>query len=134
MKRYYLHLTLLTLVLVIASFMLLWCAPALFLVIMPITALYFAIVTGVEHNLVVRAAHKDARTFIKVFLGLTIGSLFLHLVVMAAYMFTHIQQAKLFALAFAVCYIVYLVFETAALVRFVRAYQKQVENHEEYKQ
>ncbi|MBQ4376696.1 MAG: hypothetical protein II793_03270 [Bacteroidales bacterium] len=127
MRRYLFHLTLLSLVLVVASFALLWWAPALFIVAMPVTVVYFAVVTGFMHHFVTRSAHKDPRVFIKTFLGLTVGSLLLHLVVMTAYMFTHLQHARLFAFAFAVCYVAFLVFETVELVAFVRAYQREVE-------
>ncbi|MBQ9547095.1 MAG: hypothetical protein IJU90_07400 [Bacteroidales bacterium] len=127
MRRYLIHLSLLSLVLVIACFALLWWAPALFIVAMPLAVLYFAVVTGVQHTLVVRSVYKAPRVFVKTFLGLTVGSLLLHLVVMSAYMFTHLQHARLFALAFAILYVVYLVFETIELISFVRAYQREVD-------
>ena len=125
MKRYLVSLMVLTLVLVAAGFVLLWWAPALYHVVFSLVPLYFAVVTGVQHHLVTRAAHKDARLFVRTFLGLTVASLFLHIVVLAAYMFTHIDHARPFALVFAIGYIAYLVFETASLLAFFRRYQRE---------
>ncbi len=105
---------------VVASFGVLWLAPASYLVVMSLMPLYFAVVTGVLHRIVVRAAYRDARVFIKTFLTSTVVTLLVHLAVLSLYMFTHVPQAKLFALAFAVGYVVYLVFETMQLVAFVR--------------
>ena len=53
------------------------------------------------------------------FLGSVIGVLFIHLAVLAAYLFTHPSHARLFTIAFSVGYAASLVFETIALVRFV---------------
>lgn len=120
MRRYYIALIATTLLLVLCTFILLWSRSEVYLPIMPFIALYFGVVTGAEHYLVVRSAEKDPRTFVKNFLGLTVGTLFLHLVVMSAYMFTHLMEAKRFVMAFCVGYIVYLVFETLSLVLFVK--------------
>ena len=125
MRRYISHLLILCLILVLASFGLMYFSPSHFIVAMPLMVVYFAAVTGAEHYLVVKALHKDARTFIKTFLGLTVAKLLLHLVVLAAFMFANPQQARLFAIAFAVCYIATLAFETIALSRYVRQYQKK---------
>lgn len=127
MKNYFFHISILTLVLVLASFVILWCRPSFFLIAMPIIALYFAVITGLEHYCVTRAAKKDPRTFIKSFLGVTVGSMMIHLVVLMVYMFTHVQQARVFAIYFAICYVIHLAFETIELVRYVKAYQQKLE-------
>ena len=99
-----------------------------FIVAMPLVVLYFGVITAVQHLLVTRAAHKDPRVFVKTFLGSTVAMLLLHLVVMAVYMFSCAATARLFIIAFALCYVAYLVFETVALVRYVKDYQKEIEN------
>lgn len=131
MRGYLIRLTLLTLVLVLACFALLWWASNLFIVAMPLTALYFAIITAVQHHIVTRAAHKDPRVFIRTFLGSTVATLLLHLAVMSAYMFTNTATAYRFVIAFAVCYVVYLVYETIELVRYVKLYQKEIEKNKQ---
>ncbi|MBQ0016409.1 MAG: hypothetical protein KBT04_05445 [Bacteroidales bacterium] len=121
MKRYLFAIIILTFALVLISFILLWCHSPWYIAIMPAIPLYFGIITGSQHFSVVRAAHKDPRTFIKTFLGLTVGTLLIHLFAMAIYMFTHLLQARAFIMGFAVCYIAYLAFETIALVHFVKS-------------
>lgn len=126
-RRYLLSIMLLTLALVVASFLVMAFWPARFHVFMPVLAIYFTLVTGLQHYWVVRAAHKDPRTFIKVFLGLAVGSLFLHLTVLTAYLFTHMHEAstiKPFLVSFCIGYIVFLAFETTALVLFVKGKQQ----------
>ena len=120
MKKYYVKLVVLTLVLVLVAFCLLWFKPQYFLVAMPLAVLYFSVVTGLQHYVIVSSAMKDPRTFVKNFLGITVGVLFLHLIVLAIYMFTHLATAKLFVIAFSILYVVYLAFETIELSAFVR--------------
>ncbi|MBQ6047277.1 MAG: hypothetical protein IJL38_06645 [Bacteroidales bacterium] len=133
MKRYYISLLALTAVLVLASFALLWCGGE-FLMIMPIIALYFGVITGLEHWAIVASMRKSPRDFIKNFLGITMGVLFLHLMVIGIWMFTHLKDphnAKIALIAFSVCYVVHLVYETVALALFVKREGKEKEKIEE---
>ena len=120
MKRYYISLILVTLLLVVAAFCTLWFCDGIFQTILPFLPLYFAVVTGLQHYAVVKSLYKDPRTFVKNFLGLTVGSLFLHLAILCIWAFTHITTAKHFIIAFCICYIVFLAFETTQLVLLVR--------------
>ena len=125
MKRYYICLIIVTLILVIASFITMWVAPESFIIAMPVFALYFAIVTGIEHYLIVKSAQKDPRTFVRNFLGITIGQMMLHLIILTISMFRNTQQAKLIAVAFLIGFATFLVFETTALILFVKKAQNQ---------
>ena len=118
-RRYLISLLVMTLVLVLASFVVLWVAPEKFLVAMPLLALYFGVVSGVQHFLVSHAMYRSPKTFVQIFLATVVGMLFLHIVVLAAYLLTHPAHARLFTVAFLVGYVVSLVFETVALVQFV---------------
>lgn len=118
-------MTVLTLAMVLASFAVMWFAPQRYLPVLPVLALYFGIVSGVQHWLVTGAMRRSPRTFVQVFLGSVVGVLFLHLIVLALYDFTHVEQAKLFTLAFGIGYAVCLVFETVALVRYVDRERKK---------
>ncbi len=120
MKKYYIALIVLTIVLILAAFCTLWFAQGVFQTIMPVIPLYFAVITGLQHYVVVKSFNKDPRTFVKNFLGVTVGSLFLHLVILCTWAFTHIPQARTFILAFCICYIAYLAFETLALILYVK--------------
>ena len=119
MKRYFVSLLVMTLVLVLASFVVMWTVPEHWLVAMPLLALYFGVICGVQHWLVTRAMYRSPKAFIQIFLGSVIGVLFLHIVILASYLLTHPSHAHLFTLAFCIGYAVSLVFETVALVRFV---------------
>ena len=129
MKRYLVSLLAITLALVLAAFVVLWTAPQHFLTVMPLLALYFGIVCGLQHWIVTHAMSRSPRTFIQMFLGSVVAVLFLHIVVLAAYLFTHPSHARLFTLAFCVGYVVTLVFETVALVRFVSNERRRRQNN-----
>ena len=119
-RRYLISLLAMTLALVLASFIVLWVAPERFLVAMPLLALYLGIVTGIQHLFVTRAMYRSPKTFVQIFLATVVGMLFLHIIVLAAYLLTHPTHAHLFTVAFLVGYVVSLVFETVALVQFVK--------------
>jgi hypothetical protein len=119
MKRYYISLLLVTLALTLLSFAVMWLAPQKYLPVMPLLALYFCIVTGVQHWVVCKAMYKSPRAFVSLFLGSIVAVLLLHIVVLVIYLLNNPAHAKLFALAFCVGYVVCLAFETVSLVLFV---------------
>ena len=125
MKKYFISLLSLTLLLALIAFGIMWKAPQVFIVALPILALYFAIVTGVEHYFIVKSAEKDPRTFVRNFFGITVGALFLHLVVLMVYMFSNPSHAKIFAIGFCIGYFAHLIFETTALVLYVKHLRKE---------
>ena len=116
MRRYYIALIAMALLLALASFVVMWTAPQAFLPIMPLLALYFAVVTGVQHYIVLKSMYQSPRRFVQVFLATTVATLFVHLVVFAVYLFTHTAHAKPFALAFCIGFAAMMVFETTAMV------------------
>lgn len=120
MKRYAIALLLLTLLLVAAAFCTLWFGNGVFQTVLAVLPVYFAVITALMHYTIVKSLYKDPRSFVKAFLGLTVGCLFLHLVVLVAWSFTHMVTAKAFILAFGIGYVAYLVFETISLVLIVK--------------
>ena len=128
MRRYYISLLLVSLVLILASFMMMWFAPQAFIVAMPLLVLYFAILTLVQHTIVVKAMQRSPKTFVQLFLGTTVGVLFIHLLVLASFLLTTPAQGRRFLIAFCIGYVVYLVFETVALVRYVDNEKKKRQN------
>lgn len=125
MKRYYVSLIVLVIILVLLAFCAMWFKPEMYLTVMPFLALYFGVVTGVQHFIVVKSMARAPKTFVQVFLASVIGVLFLHLAVMALYIFNNPAQAHSFMIAFCVGYVASLVFETIALVRFVNNERKR---------
>lgn len=125
MRRYLLSLLVMSIVLVLAAFIVMWAAPEVFIVAMPLLVLYFAVLTLVQHFLVVRGMSRSPKTFVQIFLGTTIGVLFIHLIVLATFLITTPGQGRRFLIAFCIGYVAYLVFETVALVRFVDREKKK---------
>ncbi len=124
MKNYLIALLSLTGVMVIATLIMLWCGSPYYLAILPCIPLYFGVVNGIQHYIVIKSAYKDPRVFVKNFLMLTVIVLLLHLCIIVAWSFTHIATAKTFLLVFCICYLVYVVFETIALVLFIKNQRK----------
>lgn len=91
----------------------------MFIIAMPLLVLYFAALTMVQHNIVVKAMNRSPKTFVQIFLGSTVGVLFIHLIVLTIFLLTNPGQGRRFLIAFCIGYVVYLVYETMALVRFV---------------
>lgn len=125
MRKYFISLIAVTLALVLISFVVLWTSPEHFINAMPVLALYFCVITGLQHYLTIKSMYKSPRTFVKVFLSTTVAVLFIHLVVLAFWLFTHPQQSRLFALAFSIGYAVFLVFETVSLVCLIQREKKK---------
>ena len=128
MRRYYISLLLVSLVLILVSFAVMWFAPQTFIMAMPLLVLYFAILTLVQHTIVVKAMQRSPKTFVQLFLGTTVGVLFIHLIVLATFLLTTPAQGRRFLIAFCIGYVVYLVFETVALVRYVDNEKKKRQN------
>ena len=119
MRRYYISLLVVSLILVLTTFIIMWAAPNVFIIAMPLLVLYFAALTMVQHNIVVKAMNRSPKTFVQIFLGSTVGVLFIHLIVLTIFLLTNPGQGRRFLIAFCIGYVVYLVYETVALVRFV---------------
>ncbi|MBR3784349.1 MAG: hypothetical protein IKJ78_07820 [Bacteroidales bacterium] len=128
MRRYIISLLIISLTLVLASFAVMWLAPQQFIIAMPLLVLYFAVLTLVQHTIVTKAMHRSPKTFVQLFLGSTVGVLFIHLIVLAAFLLTNPSQGRRFLIAFCIGYVVYLVFETVALVRYVDNEKKKRQN------
>ncbi len=125
MRRYLISLLATSIIMVLAAFIVMWAAPDVFIVAMPLLVLYFAVLTLVQHYLVARGMSRSPKTFVQIFLGTTIGVLFIHLIVLATFLITNPGQGRRFLIAFCIGYVVYLVFETVALVRFVDREKKR---------
>lgn len=128
MRRYIISLLIISLTLVLASFAVMWLAPQQFIFAMPLLVLYFAVLTLVQHTIVTKAMHRSPKTFVQLFWGSTVGVLFIHLIVLAAFLLTNPSQGRRFLIAFCIGYVVYLVFETVALVRYVDNEKKKRQN------
>ena len=130
MKRYYIALVAIALLLALASFVVMWTAPQAFLTVMPILALYFAIVTGLQHYIVLKSMYQSPRRFVQIFLASTVAILFVHLAFFAVYLFTHTAHAKPFAIAFCIGFATMMVFETAAMVITINNERKKNQPNE----
>ena len=124
MKRYLTQLLVLSVVMMLAAFAMKWFHVPFFeplpAALLPLTVLYFLIVDGVQYWLTMRSVDKHPKTFVQTFLAVSVGVLFLHLVVLVAGMFSNPSCGKRYAIAFMVLYVVYTVFIMASFVRFVK--------------
>lgn len=125
MKRYYVSLIAIVIVLLLAAFCAMWFRPEYYLGVMPYLALYFGVVTGIQHYIIVKSMSRAPKTFVQVFLASVIAVLFLHIVIISLYVFNYISNAHLFLIAFSIGYVVSLVFETIALVKYVNDERKR---------
>lgn len=134
MKRYTIALTFVTLVCIVASLVVLWADRGNFIVAMPLLVLYFTALTALQHWCVTTSFRKAPRDFIRNFLGITVGSLLLHFIILGIYVFTHMQEshkARLFLLSFCILYVVYLVFEIVALLRYINRHKTTVPSQDD---
>ena len=128
-RRYIVSLLVMTLALAVLSFIVMFFSPSHWLTVMPFIALYFGIITGIQHWLATKAMFRSPKAFIQQFLGTTVGVLFIHLAVMAIYLLTHPGNAKLFTIAFLIGFVVSWVFETLAILMFIRNEKKKREQN-----
>lgn len=131
LKKYFIRLAILTDLCLVATIALLLFSPANYLVAMTLLVAYFTALTIAQNIVIVKALQKDPRDFIKIFFGVTVGILMLHLAVLFAYMYTHLQQAKLFTIAFLVGYVLFTTFEVVELLNYIRRQSKTEKKDDE---
>ena len=120
MKRYYLILAILTVVLTVVGWWIQYaCLDSRYPIFLAIPV-YFGIVTGLQHFTATTSLRKSPRIFIKNFLGTIVGSLLIHLIILSLWAFTHIPTAKPFIIAFGIAFVIYLIYETLMLVLLVK--------------
>lgn len=134
MKQYILHLLIITLVAMLSCFAMQWFhvdffadLPALAL---PLLVLYFAVVDGVQYWLTMRSVEKSPKTFVQLFLALSVGVLFLHMGALLAGMFkigklTDVTLQKHFIVGFLIYYVVFTVFVITEMVLTVKRLQRE---------
>ena len=132
LKKYFIRLSVLTVLCLLATIALLLFSPANYLVAMTLLVVYFTALTIVQHVVIVKALQKDPRDFIKFFFGVTVGILMLHLAVLFIYMYTHLQQAKLFTIAFLVGYVLFTTFEVVELLNYIHRQSKTEKKDDEH--
>lgn len=124
MKRYLTGLSVLTVVMLLLSVAVKWLAVPFFAPVaswmLPVAVLYFAVAYGVQYWMTVSSVNKHPKAFVQFFLATTVGVLFLHIVVLVGGMLMNPAGGKRFAIAFLLLYVVYTVFMTVSLVRFMK--------------
>lgn len=124
MKRYLLGLAVLTVVMLLLALVAKWTAMPLFAPVpmwmLPVAVVYFAVAYGVQYWLTVSSVNKHPKAFIQFFLATTVAVLFLHIVVLVGGMLMNPVGGKRFAIGFLILYVVYTVYMTVSLVRFVK--------------
>lgn len=123
MKRYLIGLSVLSAVMLLLSLVAKVAMPFLAPVptwMLVVAVLYFAVAYGVQYWMTVGSVNKNPRAFVQFFLATTVGVLFLHIVVLVGGMLMNPAGGKRFAIAFLILYVVFTVYMTVSLVRFMK--------------
>lgn len=87
------------------------------------TVVYFGAVTFLAFYLVCKTLLTNPKRFTQTFMLVTFVKLFLHIGVLAGYLYFHRTEpllAKNFLIFFAAMFVIYLIFETVEMARLVR--------------
>lgn len=124
MRRYFIGLIVLTIVMALMAFATKWGGMEFFaplpMWILPTAALYFGVAYGVQYWLTVASLNKRPKAFVQSFLATTVAVLFIHIVVLVGGMLTNPAGGKRFAVAFLILYVVYTVYMIASIIHYVR--------------
>ena len=124
MRRYFIGLIVLTIVMMLLAFATKWCGMEFFaslpVWILPVTVLYFAVAYGVQFWLTATSMNKRPKAFVQSFLATTVVVLFIHIVVLIGGMLSNPAGGKRFAVAFLILYVIYTVYMITSIVLYVR--------------
>ena len=127
MKRYFIGLLIVTIVMMLLAFATKWTAMEFFAPVqvwlLPATVLYFAAIYGAQSWIILKSMNSKPLAFIKFFLAVTVAVPFIHLVVLVGGMLSNPAGGKRFAVAFLVLYVVYTVHTIATFVAFIKRQQ-----------
>ncbi len=107
------QLTILTLVVIVASILL----RAYLTVWWPAIVGFFYIVSMVVYFLSLKAREKDMRKFTNFYMGATVVKMMLYLAIIFIYAISFKEDGKRFAITFLANYLIYSIFETYKLVK-----------------
>ena len=107
------QLTILTLVVIVASILL----RAYLTVWWPAIVGFFYIVSMVVYFLSLKAREKDMRKFTNLYMGATVVKMMLYLAIIFIYAISFKEDGKRFAITFLANYLIYNIFETYKLVK-----------------
>lgn len=124
MRRYFIGLIILTIVMVLMAFATKWGGMEFFaplpVWILPAAVLYFGAVSAVQYWLTINGMNKRPKAFVQSFLATTVAVLFIHIVVLVGGMLTNPAGGKRFAVAFLILYVVYTFYMIASIVFYIR--------------
>ena len=124
MRRYFIWLVALTIVMMLLAFATKWFGMVFFaplpLWILPAAVLYFGVACGVQYWLTIAGMNKRPKAFVQSFLATTVAVLFIHIVVLVGGMLSNPAGGKRFAVAFLILYVVYTVYMIASIVLYIR--------------
>lgn len=116
MRRFLLYFCLLTLILLIAGYLLLsWYMPAYPSLMMFLPVLVVGIVTLISHLSLARLYQRDPKRFIRRFLVVTTLRFIGYSIFILGFIYLYRPFAKPFLIHFLLVYLVYLVFEVSEL-------------------
>ena len=130
MRRYFIGLIVLTIVMMLLAFTTKWAGMAFFaplpMWLLPAAVLYFAAAYGVQYWLTVTSMNKRPKAFVQSFLATTVAVLFIHIVVLVGGMLSNPAGGKRFAVAFLILYVIYTIYMITSIVLYIRQKGKEI--------
>lgn len=85
--------------------------------------LFFSLITGITHCILLRLLHQQAQRF-PLWYQLSVAlKLLVYIAAVLAYVWCHKEQSVEFLIFYAACYLVFLVVETSSMSSIVRSHQ-----------
>jgi len=86
--------------------------------VIPFLFPFFISITVIIYNFLIKSSEKKFNNFVNRFMMTTFIKLFVYLIVLIAYVFTHKQDAVPFIFAFFILYLAYTVFDVIILLKY----------------
>lgn len=88
--------------------------------ILPITVLFFYLVTNLVHAYLLKIAVKSGSRFTSHYMAASFLKMFFYLIVAIVYALLNKENAKIFLVNFLILYIIYTTFEVLQFSKFIR--------------
>ena len=125
MKRFFIQSTILTIIVfTLGTIVYSTILQLYYLIILPIAALFFYIVTNLVHAYLLKLAVKSGSRFTSQYMAVSFLKMFFYLAVAIVYALLYREHAKIFLGNFLVLYAIYTTFEVIQFSKFVR--QKKI--------
>ena len=125
MKQFIFKSTALTITIFILGAILYWTIlNQFYLTILPITVVFFYVVTNLVHAYLLKMSGKSGSRFTSQYMAISFMKMFFFLAVAIIYVVLHRENAKIFIANFLLLYVLYSGFEVYELTKFMKEKSK----------